>query len=173
MAGDGVKTSKKKPVVKKQTKVVRDSQHVQQPSAKTKRPTAQQKPYTLGRDEWNDIKSRNRGRSGSDAKIWMMEELEPYMGDYMSLRGTDGSGLFPGLVNKPSAMPDWVGGYGGGGGGDGGGGGGGGGPYPTPPAPFKIRTTMGNRLTPYWESEPDFVQGWTPRLTVLGNTQAW
>lgn len=59
--------------------------------------------------------------------------------------------------------------------GDDGGGrrGGGGGSAPLPPPPFKIRTTTGQRLTPYWESEPDFVQGWKPRLSILGNTQAW
>ena len=135
------------------------------PATPSPKPTTQ-KPYAVTRDVWEDIKSRNKGRSGSASKIWLMEELEPYMGDIQ--QGVYGSGVFPGLVPPP--MPRQYGsGYG-----DNGrhGGGGGGGSLPTPPG-IKIRTTTGNRLTPYWESEPDYIQGWQPRLTVLGNTSAW
>jgi len=123
--------------------------------------------YKVTRKVWDDIKSRNKGRSGSSAKIWMMEELEPYMGSFPTT-GEGGRGLFPGII--PDKKPR---GYSGGGDDGGGGRGGGGRSTPLPPPPFKIRTTTGQRLTPYWESSPDFIQGWVPRLTVLGQSQAW
>ena len=124
--------------------------------------------YRVTREVWNDIKSRNKGRTGSNAKIWMMEELEPYMGSFPTT-GEGGRGLFPGLIPDKKQSAYSGGGYGG----RGGGGGGGGGSLPLPPPPFKIRSVAGQRLTPYWESDPSFVQGWVPSLTVLGNTSAW
>lgn len=128
---------------------------------KTKKP----RPYTLTRSAWQSIRnSRPPGLAGYANRVRMQEELEPYMGDYPF----GGPTLFPGLV------PEQAQGYGGYGGGyEDRGGGGGRGSAPLPPPPFKIRTTTGQRLTPYWQSEPDFVQGWQPRLTVLGNTSAW
>lgn len=79
---------------------------------------------------------------------------------------------WPDIIQKETASSSgggWSDGYYGGSGG----GGGGGSSLPLPPPPFKIRTTSGQRLTPYWESSPDFIQGWVPRLTVLGQSQAW
>lgn len=150
----------------------RDSRHKSSAASQARSyASAENKPYKVTREVWNDIKSRNKGRAGSNAKVWMMEELEPYMGSFPTT-GDGGRGLFPGLIPGREQQL-YSGGSGGGGRGGGGGGGGGGGSLPLPPPPFKIRTTTGQRLTPYWESEPDFVQGWNPRLTVLGNTQAW
>jgi len=169
-------SDKPKPIVtKKPPKDYRDSRPSSPAKPATPKPTT--KPvvraggktddYKVTRKVWEDIKSRNRGRAGSASKIWMMEELEPYMGSFPTT-GEGGRGLFPGLVPVPK--PTQYGGYGGDDGGGGGGGGGGGVPVPAGP---KIRTSTGIRRSPYWESEDPIGGGFQPRFVVLGDSGQW
>jgi hypothetical protein len=55
------------------------------------------------------------------------------------------------------------------------GGGGGGGYLPTPPTPpeMKIRTSTGQRRSPYWSSEDPYIGGFEPRFVVLGDSSNW
>jgi hypothetical protein len=54
-------------------------------------------------------------------------------------------------------------------------GGGGGGYTPVPPVPpeMKIRTSTGQRRSPYWSSEDPFIGGFEPRFVVLGDSGQW
>ena len=172
--GDGggtAKSNKKKPVTKT-TDDYRDSRPAQS-TPQSKSPASASSGKNMGHVKRSAVKSAvdtwmRSGMSAADAVGKIREHLGS---DFMNSGTAYGEGhrVWPAVVGDNQQYAGGYDDYGG----RRGGGGGGGIPIPPPPPGFKIRTTSGNRLTPYWASEPDFIQGWQPRLTVLGNTNAW
>jgi hypothetical protein len=104
---------------------------------------------------------------GNARRLAILENLEPYMGDWVGL----GETKFPGLTEAYEPLPTALGNARSS---RGGGGGGGGYTPPAPPIPeMKIRTTSGIRRSPYWQSDDPYNQAFEPRFVVLGNDNGW